>query len=337
MQDSYSSNDGNTYTLDAIFSMSPDGTNWTDTYDDIVDGVITLEDGGPVYFMVSPYFIGETGTYLLDMTIERAPASAVKENAFTSQIRVYPNPAREHVMIDLDAFNGNLQKIELVDATGHQVISPVLSPSGNISRPVPDQFVRRDLFRQDVYGQGYSNKKNNYQKLKTQLFILLIGMSACHSAKQMPMSAPNDAKAATAAISGPPALVYKTRADYDKLVPVIMNDAKTVIVSYPSPNDLKNSQGYLLPVPLKKGYLLDKKGIGKNVAFLNITYEEFAKLSEPPSMEQLEKLILDKDPLVELCDCGNITRFTDPVNQLNDYIKHHSLSERCKTIKKEKK
>jgi hypothetical protein len=153
----------------------------------------------------------------------------------------------------------------------------------------------------------------------------------------MPMSAPSDAKATNAAISGPPALVYKTRADYDKLVPVIMNDAKTVIVSYPHPNDLKNSKGYLLPVQLKKGYLLDQKGIGKNVAFLNMTYEEFARLSEPPSMEQLEKLILDRDPLIELCDCGMITRFTDPVNQLNDYIKHRSLSERCKTIKPEKK
>jgi hypothetical protein len=131
LQDSYSSDDGNTYTLDALFSMSPDGVDWTDTYDDVLDGsVVSLENGGPVYFMVSPYFTGETGTYLLDMTIERSPSSAVKENVLTSQISVYPNPAREHVMIDLSAFSGSLQKIELVDATGHQVISPVLSPSG---------------------------------------------------------------------------------------------------------------------------------------------------------------------------------------------------------------
>jgi hypothetical protein len=173
--------------------------------------------------------------------------------------------------------------------------------------------------------------------LKTLFFTLMIGLSACHSSQQMPRSAPADPKASDLKTSGPPALVYKTRADYARLVPVIMNDAKTVIVSYPHPNDLKNSQGYLLPVQLKKGYLLDKKGIGKNVAFLNVTYEEFAAFSEPPSMEQLEKLILDKDPLLELCDCGTLTRFTDPVNQLNDYIKHHDLSERCKTIIREKK
>jgi hypothetical protein len=169
------------------------------------------------------------------------------------------------------------------------------------------------------------------------MFTLLISLSACHSSQQMPMSAPKDPKAADAKTSGPPALVYKTRADYAKLVPVILNDAKTVIVSYPHPRDLKNSQGYLLPVQLKKGYLLDKKGIGKNVAFLNMTFEEYSKLSEPPSMEQLEKLILDKDPLTELCDCGTITRFSDPVNQLNAYIKHHTLSERCKTIIRVKK
>jgi len=165
----------------------------------------------------------------------------------------------------------------------------------------------------------------------------MIGVSACHSTRQMPMSAPNDAGTANASIPGPPALVYKTRADYARLVPVLMNDTKTAIVSYPHPNDLKTSQGFLMPVPLKKGYLLDKKGIGKNVAFLNITYEEFAKLSEPPSMEELEKLILDRDPLIELCDCGNINRFSDPVKQLNEYIKHRSLSERCKTLKQEKK
>jgi hypothetical protein len=90
-------------------------------------------------------------------------------------------------------------------------------------------------------------------------------------------------------------------------------------------------------VSLNKGYLLDKKGIGKNVAFLKTTYEEFAKLSEPPSMDQLEKLILDKDPLIELCDCGTITKFTDPVNQLNEYINRDSLAEHCKTIISEKK
>ncbi len=164
------------------------------------------------------------------------------------------------------------------------------------------------------------------------MFTLVLGLSACHSSRQMPASAPNDPKAADAKTSGPPALVYKTRADYANRVPVMMNDAKTAIVSYPHPNDLKNSQGYLLPVQLKRGYLLDKKGIGKNVAFLKMTFDEYAKLSEPPPMEQLEKLILDKDPLVELCDCGTITRFSDPVNQLNDYIKHHSLSDRCKTL-----
>jgi hypothetical protein len=38
-----------------------------------------------------------------------------------------------------------------------------------------------------------------------------------------------------------------------------------------------------------------------------------------------------------LCDCGTITRFSDPVNQLNAYIKHHTLSERCKTIIRVKK
>ena len=40
LQDSYSSDDGNTYTLDALFSLSPDGEQWSDTYDDVLDGSI---------------------------------------------------------------------------------------------------------------------------------------------------------------------------------------------------------------------------------------------------------------------------------------------------------
>lgn len=138
LQDAYSNDDGNTYTLDAIFTMSPNGVDWTDTYDDVLDGeVVYLEDGGLVYFMVSPFFTGETGTYLLDMTIERSPSTGVKENASTGMIRVYPNPAREHVMVDLGTFSGKMQKIELVDAAGQQVMSPLLAPAGkSVDLPV---------------------------------------------------------------------------------------------------------------------------------------------------------------------------------------------------------
>jgi hypothetical protein len=129
LQDSYNSDDGNTYTLDAIFSMSPDGVQWSDAYDDIVNSPVVLTNGGTLYFMVSPYFTGETGTYLLDIKISRSTPSAVINQAASDLVRVYPNPARDHVWIDLSKFNGQVQQIELLDATGQQVIHRLWSPA----------------------------------------------------------------------------------------------------------------------------------------------------------------------------------------------------------------
>jgi hypothetical protein len=130
LQDSYSSNDGNTYSLDALFSFSADGTTWSDTYDDVMDGNIIKNGGGTVYFMVSPYFTGETGTYLLDMNVSRSPSTSVKDNELADLIRVYPNPAHDMIWIDLSAFHGGVDQIELVNAEGQQVISPVEDPLG---------------------------------------------------------------------------------------------------------------------------------------------------------------------------------------------------------------
>jgi hypothetical protein len=160
----------------------------------------------------------------------------------------------------------------------------------------------------------------------------MIALSACSSSRELSKNTGNEKVSDHAIIPGPPALVYKTRGDYNNLVPVLLSDDNTIIVSYPHPDDLKTSNGYRVPVVLKRGYLLDIKGIGKNVAFLSITYEEYAKFQVPPSLEELEKLILDRDPLLELYDCGNITSYKEPKNQLNNLIKHNKLGT-CKRIK----
>ena len=100
-----------------------------------------------------------------------------------------------------------------------------------------------------------------------------------------------------------PFLIYKTKANYNELVPVILNDDKTVIVSYPAPQDLSSGDELRLPTELANGYLLDNKGIGLNVAFTSFTYEEYVALEEAPSIENLMNSIIDKDPLIELYDC----------------------------------
>jgi hypothetical protein len=133
--------------------------------------------------------------------------------------------------------------------------------------------------------------------------------------------------------SAPPVLVYKTKADYSQLVPVLLSDDKTEIVSYPHPTDLKTGSGYPLPAILHSEYLLDNRGINKNVAFIKLTYQEYAKLEKAPSLKELYSLIIDKDPLNELCNCGTKNAFSDVQKQVNLLIDKKTLKSVCKVIK----
>lgn len=120
-------------------------------------------------------------------------------------------------------------------------------------------------------------------------------------------------------------LVYKTHQNYNDLVPVVLSADKTEIVNYPAPSDLYFNGQLALPTKLKKGYLLDNRGINKNVAFLKITYQEYAKLDKAPSLEELYDMIIDKDPLLELYKFGNRDSFSNLIVDLNDLIKKGEL------------
>jgi hypothetical protein len=108
---------------------------------------------------------------------------------------------------------------------------------------------------------------------------------------------------------------------------------KKSIVSYPGPKDLKRGGEYALPVQLHKGYLLDQRGISKNVAFLKMTYEDYSKLPSAPAMADMMKLILDADPLTSLCDCGLQSKYPKPVQEINNLIDKKKLTKVCKLIK----
>jgi hypothetical protein len=175
--------------------------------------------------------------------------------------------------------------------------------------------------------------------MKKILYILFLTFVACKSGNvaNQPV-AEKPAEASPLSMPRPHVLVYKTRNDYSQLVPVLMSDDKTKIVSYPHPGDLKgvetlHATSLQQPVSLKNGYWLDRKGIGINVAFLKYTYEEYSKLQEAPTLEELYKAIIDKDPLVELYDCGNKATFTDIEKQLNESIDNKQLEIIYKRIK----
>jgi hypothetical protein len=131
----------------------------------------------------------------------------------------------------------------------------------------------------------------------------------------------------------PHVLVYKTKANYRNLVPVELSADKKQVVSYPGPTDIQTGSGYPLPVLLHKGYLLDKIGVGVNTAFIKLTYKEYSNLKTAPGSEELYNMIVDKNPVTVLCDCGvrNARKYT--VKQLNGLIDKKLLKKKCTVIK----
>lgn len=131
---------------------------------------------------------------------------------------------------------------------------------------------------------------------------------------------------------GPPAIVYRTRGDYRRNVAVTLSADKSKIVSYPGINDVFYNGLLAYPYNLRGDYLLDNRGIDTNVAFLDLTYEDYSKLQTAPKPEELYKLIIDKSPIVEMCNCGNRQQFRNDIAELNQMIEDSTLT-KCKKMK----
>lgn len=123
LHDSYNAGNGNTYTLDGLYSYSTDGVNWSATYDDVISSSINLLNGGTIYFHIAPYFAGETGTYLMDFTITRTITTSVTEKE-ADIMSIYPNPAKDAVTINL---NGKINQLNLLNIQGQLVFSTTLT------------------------------------------------------------------------------------------------------------------------------------------------------------------------------------------------------------------
>ncbi len=133
----------------------------------------------------------------------------------------------------------------------------------------------------------------------------------------------------------PHVIVYKAKPAYRNLVPVVLSKDRSAVESYPGPSDINtgSTPSGLLPVSLHKGYYLDKKGISTNTAFIKLTYNEYAQLKTPPSADELYKMIVDKNPIRELCDCGLSNEKNSSTRRLNEWIDKGLLRRKCKVIR----
>ena len=134
LHDSYNSGNSTYYTVDAMFSYSTDGVNWSDYYDDVMESFF-FGGGGTIYFCVTPYFEGRTGTYLLDIKVVITTGIEEWDESLFS---VYPNPVQNILNVNckdieqVSLFNTVGQKIESLSTEGRENIQIDLSglPSG---------------------------------------------------------------------------------------------------------------------------------------------------------------------------------------------------------------
>ncbi len=150
------------------------------------------------------------------------------------------------------------------------------------------------------------------------LIIVLCLFYSCNSSKQMKNNQLNS--------PSPHIFIYKTKGDYYLKVPILLAENKVDIVSYPAPTDLIIKEKLSLPTKLLDGYYLDNRGINVNVAFIQLKYSEYSKLSHPPKIDDLKQMIIDNDPLVELYDCGVRTKYKNIEEELNKIINKGNLT-----------
>ncbi len=118
--DSYNSGNGNTYTNDVAWSYLHNNI-WSEVYDDVMPTDIVIPNGGNVILGVAPYFVGSTGTYLLDVLITRGTTQVEEIQENHSTLSVYPNPAHQQFFID--ATNAKVQSVKMFDVSGKNVLS----------------------------------------------------------------------------------------------------------------------------------------------------------------------------------------------------------------------
>ncbi len=166
----------------------------------------------------------------------------------------------------------------------------------------------------------------NYFNVFTIIILLMMVIISCKTnLEQTSAKEKKQEIIIVASMPGPPAIVYKTKKDYFNLVPVILSDDKSKIVSYPAVSDIKIGGEYTYPTKLFNDYLLDNRGITKNVAFLSLTYEEYGKLEKTPAPEELFKKIIDNDPLMEIYKCGLKSDYKNIVEEINQMIQENKL------------
>lgn len=131
--DSYNSGNGITYTDDVLWAIG-DGSNWSEVYDDVSDGYFQFDGGQIAYLVVSNYYQGQTGTYLLELTVEKGPFG-ISEIFDDNLVTISPNPSSGYITLSSSSWSqlGSSLELNVLDLTGRSVIKfRELNPASTI-------------------------------------------------------------------------------------------------------------------------------------------------------------------------------------------------------------
>jgi len=130
MHDSYNSGNGEQYEVDALYAYSLDGgATWSQTIDDVIDAPFEVPNGGAVYFKVTHYMAGQSGTYLLEINVANTQVS-IGNIDYGKELKLYPNPVRDRLFINFTGVE-KLTDVQITDLAGQTVLvaSPAQSDS----------------------------------------------------------------------------------------------------------------------------------------------------------------------------------------------------------------
>jgi len=116
LHDEQSSNDGQEYTVDALFLYSLDGVTPSDRYDLMLPSPLSVSELDIIYFIAAGYYnVGCTGTYSLEINLSRTLVSAIETIENPQEIFVFPNPFQEKITI---SGTNDIQRYQLFDNHG---------------------------------------------------------------------------------------------------------------------------------------------------------------------------------------------------------------------------
>ncbi|WP_300672169.1 thiol protease/hemagglutinin PrtT [Soonwooa sp.] len=136
LQDISFSKDATVYTASVIYAYSTNGGgDWSKiTTSEEASPEIILNNGGTLIFAVNQMLPGLDGTYLFDIAINREATLATNNSVSNmDNIKLYPNPAKDFVNVDLSSIKEKVIGFSIINNAG-QVVKNIPSTNDKITK-----------------------------------------------------------------------------------------------------------------------------------------------------------------------------------------------------------